>query len=180
MRIGRTPRAFAHRHLVPTIIIVIRSAAPQARSRRTATKLRDCGCTSTTLRCARHDKGGGRAHAAAIAGREGPHQRGDNNASSLSTLVASRTEVTLLRLFTSFAVISATAFGGAGIPMMRREFVTRRGWLTEREFLDIYAIAQVSPGAIPVTLAVLIGRRLAGTAASGCASSPRLSRDFSY
>ena len=62
----------------------------------------------------------------------------------------------------SFAVISTTAFGGAGIPMMRREFVSRRGWLTEREFLDIYAIAQVSPGAIPVSLAVLIGRRLAG------------------
>jgi chromate transporter len=82
----------------------------------------------------------------------------------LSTLVESRSEVTLLRLFTSFAVISATAFGGAGIPMMRREFVSRRGWLTEREFLDIYAIAQVSPGAIPVTLSVLIGRRLAGTA----------------
>lgn len=82
----------------------------------------------------------------------------------MSTIVESRTEVTLLRLFTSFAVISATAFGGAGIPMMRREFVTRRGWLTEREFLDIYAIAQVSPGAIPVTLAVLIGRRLGGTA----------------
>ena len=46
--------------------------------------------------------------------------------------------------------------------MMRREFVVRRGWLTDREFLDIYAIAQVSPGAIPVSLAVLIGRRLAG------------------
>jgi chromate transporter len=81
----------------------------------------------------------------------------------LSTLPQSRNDVTLLRLFRSFAVISATAFGGAGIPMMRREFVSRRGWLTEREFLDIYAIAQVSPGAIPVSLAVLIGRRLAGT-----------------
>jgi chromate transporter len=71
-------------------------------------------------------------------------------------------DVTILRLFLSFAVISTTAFGGAGIPMMRREFVTRRGWLTEREFLDTYAIAQVSPGAIPVSLAVLIGRRLGG------------------
>jgi chromate transporter len=99
-----------------------------------------------------------------IAPREGAHNRNDNNVSSLSTVVESRTEVTLLRLFMSFAVISATGFGGSGIPMMRREFVTRRGWLTEREFLDVYGIAQVSPGAIPVTLAVLIGRRLAGTA----------------
>jgi chromate transporter len=67
-------------------------------------------------------------------------------------------------LFTAFALISGTGFGSAGIPMMRREFVSKRGWLTEREFLDIYAIAQVSPGAIPVSLAVLIGRRLAGPA----------------
>jgi chromate transporter len=81
----------------------------------------------------------------------------------LTTISARRTDVTLLRLFTIFATISATAFGGAGIPMMRQEFVTRRGWLTEREFLDIYAVAQVSPGAIPVSIAVLIGRRLAGS-----------------
>ena len=80
----------------------------------------------------------------------------------MTTLAQPRTGVTLLRLFTTFALISGTAFGGAGIPMMRREFVSKRGWLTEREFLDIYAIAQVSPGAIPVSLAVLIGRRLAG------------------
>jgi len=80
----------------------------------------------------------------------------------LSTVSEPHTKITLLGLFASFAVISTTAFGGAGIPMMRKEFVTTRGWLTEREFLDIYAIAQVSPGAIPVSLAVLIGRRLAG------------------
>lgn len=48
--------------------------------------------------------------------------------------------------------------------MMRTEFVSRRGWLTEHEFLEILGIAQVSPGAIPVTIAVLVGRRLAGTA----------------
>ena len=70
--------------------------------------------------------------------------------------------MTLLRLFTTFSVISATGFGGSGIPMMRAEFVTRREWLTEREFLEILGIAQVSPGAIPVTIAVLIGRHLAG------------------
>ncbi len=79
-------------------------------------------------------------------------------------LAQPRSDVTLWRLFTAFALISSTGFGSSGIPMMRREFVSKRGWLTDREFLDIYAIAQVSPGAIPVSLAVLIGRRLAGTA----------------
>jgi chromate transport protein ChrA len=63
-----------------------------------------------------------------------------------------------------FAVISTTAFGGAAIAMMRRDLVNKTGWLTEREFIDIYSIAQVSPGAIPVSIAVLVGRRLGGAA----------------
>jgi chromate transporter len=82
----------------------------------------------------------------------------------VTTLAEPRDDVTLLKLFTSFAIISATGFGGSAMPMMRREFVKKRGWLTEREYLEIYAIAQVSPGAIPVTVAMLIGRHLAGTA----------------
>lgn len=45
--------------------------------------------------------------------------------------------------------------------MMRRETV-ERGWLTEREFLEIYALAQVCPGGIPITIAILTGKRLAG------------------
>lgn len=76
---------------------------------------------------------------------------------------AGEPRVSLLALFTTFGIISATAFGGASIPAMRRECI-RRNWLDEREFLDLYGIAQVSPGAIPVSLAVLIGRRLAGNA----------------
>ena len=79
------------------------------------------------------------------------------------TLPEPRSDVTLPRLFWIFAIISATGFGSAGIPMMRQEFVVKRKWLTDTEYLDIYAIAQVSPGAIPVSLAMLIGRKLAGT-----------------
>jgi chromate transporter len=84
--------------------------------------------------------------------------------STAAVLPGEREEITLLRLFTIFAMISGTGFGSAGIPMMRNEFVTKRAWLTDREYLDIYAIAQVSPGAIPVTLAMLIGRHLKGPA----------------
>ncbi len=84
-------------------------------------------------------------------------------ASSASVLSEGRDDVTLWRLFLTFAVISATAFGGAGIPTMRRECITRRRWLTDDEFIELYGMAQVCPGPIPVSLAVLIGRRLAGT-----------------
>lgn len=82
----------------------------------------------------------------------------------ISTAPKQSHDATLGTLFATFCWISSTAFGGAAIPAMRTEFVTNRGLLTEREFLDIYAIAQVSPGAVPVTLAMLIGRKLAGPA----------------
>jgi chromate transporter len=84
--------------------------------------------------------------------------------STASALPGGRDDVTLWRLFCTFAVISATAFGGAGIPTMRRECITRRRWLTDDAFIELYGMAQVCPGPIPVSLAVLIGRRLAGTA----------------
>lgn len=61
-----------------------------------------------------------------------------------------------------FGLISATAFGGSAIVMMRRELTLRRRWLTEREFLDIYTLAQVCPGGLPISIAVLCGKRLAG------------------
>ena len=47
---------------------------------------------------------------------------------------------------------------------MRRELVAKRGLLTEREFLEIYSLAQVCPGGLPISIAVLCGKRFAGTA----------------
>jgi chromate transporter len=68
----------------------------------------------------------------------------------------------LLDLAFVFGRVSATAFGGSSIPMMRRAVVEERKWFTEREFLEIYALAQVCPGGIPITIAILCGKRLAG------------------
>lgn len=61
-----------------------------------------------------------------------------------------------------FGRISSTAFGGAALVMMRREMIRDRQWFTEREFLEIYALAQVCPGGLPVSIACLCGKRLAG------------------
>lgn len=69
----------------------------------------------------------------------------------------------LLKLAWTFGWISALAFGGSGIVLMRRECCDTRKWITELEFLETYGIAQVSPGSIPVSLACLIGRKVAGT-----------------
>lgn len=73
-----------------------------------------------------------------------------------------RARASLLDIAIVFGRISATAFGGAAIVMLRRE-IRQRSWFTEREFLEIYALAQVCPGGLPVSIACIAGKRLAGT-----------------
>lgn len=60
--------------------------------------------------------------------------------------------------------ISAFTFGGGYIviPMMRKYFVNNLKLISEQELLDMAAIAQSTPGAIAVNLAVLVGYRIAG------------------
>ncbi len=69
-------------------------------------------------------------------------------------------------LFISFARIGVLTIGGgyAMLPMMQNELVERRGWATEEEMMDYYALAQCTPGAIAVNVSTFIGYRLAGVA----------------
>lgn len=69
-----------------------------------------------------------------------------------------------LLLFKISFSISAFTFGGGYIviPMMRRYFVDNLKLITEQELLDMAAIAQSTPGAIAVNIAVLIGYRISG------------------
>lgn len=62
--------------------------------------------------------------------------------------------------------ISAFTFGGGYIviPMMRKYFVNDLELISEQELLDMAAIAQSTPGAIAVNIAVLVGYRIAGVA----------------
>jgi chromate transporter len=71
-----------------------------------------------------------------------------------------------LKLFISTFYISAFTFGGGFviISMLKKKFVDKFRWLSEKEMLDITAIAQSSPGAIAVNTSVLIGYRVAGLA----------------
>ncbi len=67
-------------------------------------------------------------------------------------------------LFTSMFMLSAFTFGGGFviIPLMRKKFVEELHWLEEQEMLDAVAMAQSSPGAVTVNVAVQLGDRLAG------------------
>ena len=61
-----------------------------------------------------------------------------------------------------FAALGLTSFGGGLTAHIRRVVVLERGWLTEEEFLEALALAQVMPGPNVVNLSLYIGRRLRG------------------
>ena len=67
----------------------------------------------------------------------------------------------LLSLFGIFFKIGAFTFGGgyAMIPILEREFVTERGWITSEDMLNYVAIGQSTPGIIAVNMATFIGYR---------------------
>ena len=64
-----------------------------------------------------------------------------------------------------FALMSLFAMGGANaaLPEMYRLAVETRQWMTDREFADIFAIAQATPGP-NVIVVTLIGYHVAGIA----------------
>jgi chromate transporter len=64
-----------------------------------------------------------------------------------------------LDMFISFFKVGLFTFGGgyAMIPIAKKEFVDSRGWISESELIDYYAISQVSIGIITINTNVLIG-----------------------
>jgi len=71
----------------------------------------------------------------------------------------------VLALALTFATMSLFAVGGANsaIPEMHRVAVDVNHWLTDKQFTDVYAIAQLSPGP-NVLIVTLIGYSVAGVA----------------
>lgn len=68
------------------------------------------------------------------------------------------------QLFIAFFSISAVALGGGltMLPMISREFVEKRKWMTDDDMIDTVAIMQSLPGIISVNMSVLVGYRIAG------------------
>ena len=63
-----------------------------------------------------------------------------------------------------FLKLGFTAFGGpaAHIAMMEQEFVRRRQWLSQQEFLDLLGASSLIPGPSSSELAIFIGQKRAG------------------
>ena len=71
----------------------------------------------------------------------------------------------LLELFFTFAKVGVMTFGGgyAMLPILQREVVENKGWATEEELSDWFAIGQCTPGVIAVNTATFAGRKHKGT-----------------
>lgn len=64
-------------------------------------------------------------------------------------------------LFQTFFFIGSITFGGgyAILPILVREIVEKRQWISEEEMLNYFAISQSTPGIICVNIATFMGYR---------------------
>lgn len=67
-------------------------------------------------------------------------------------------------LYITYAKIGIMTFGGGMtmLPILQREVVENKGWVSEEELMDYYAIAQCTPGIIAVNTATFIGQKRKG------------------
>ena len=71
----------------------------------------------------------------------------------------------LLEIFIVAFRVGIMTFGGgyAMLPILQREVVENRKWVTEAEILDYYAIGQCLPGIIMVNTIIFVGQKRRGT-----------------
>lgn len=69
-----------------------------------------------------------------------------------------------IELFWSFFKIGTFTIGGgyAMIPLMEKEIVHKKKWLTEETFMDILSLSQAMPGLFAVNMATHVGYRMRG------------------
>lgn len=73
-------------------------------------------------------------------------------------------------LFVSFTLLALQGFGGV-LAVVQRELVERKRWLTQEEFLEDWAVAQIMPGPNVINLAMMVGSRHFGVGGAMAALS---------
>lgn len=70
----------------------------------------------------------------------------------------------LLKLYLTFFKLGIFNFGGgyAMLPLLERELVDNKGYVTKQDLVDYYAIGQCTPGAIAVNVSTFIGHKRSG------------------
>lgn len=64
-------------------------------------------------------------------------------------------------LFWAFSWLALQGFGGV-LAVVQRELVDKKQWLTQEEFVEDWAVAQIMPGANVVNLSLIVGDRYFG------------------
>lgn len=67
----------------------------------------------------------------------------------------------LTDLFISFTLLALQGFGGV-MAIVQQELVDKKKWLTQEEFIEDWAVAQIMPGPNVVNLSIIIGGRYFG------------------
>ena len=70
----------------------------------------------------------------------------------------------LFTIYFAFFKVGAFTFGGglAMMPMLQKELIEKKQWLTEEELIDYYAVGQSTPGFIAVNVATFVGYKRTG------------------
>src|SRR6201982_1194105 len=70
-------------------------------------------------------------------------------------------QASIAQIFLEFLIIGATSFGGV-VPYLRGSLVTKRGWINDKEFVEMLSISQSLPGLNATNMAILVGEKLKG------------------
>ncbi|SCZ80716.1 chromate transporter [Acidaminobacter hydrogenoformans] len=78
----------------------------------------------------------------------------------------------ILQMALTFFKIGSFSFGGgyAILPVIRHEVVGIHHWLTDREFLNILSISQVTPGPVAINTSTYVGYKMGGILGSAAAT----------
>jgi chromate transporter len=89
-------------------------------------------------------------------------------------------DYTFPRLFAYFLRLGTLGFGGpiALVGYMQRDLVEERGWITEEEYKEGLALAQLAPGPLAAQLAIYLGWVRAGVAGASAVGAAFVAPSF--
>jgi chromate transporter len=95
---------------------------------------------------------------------ESPHSiENINYIKDLEKIVADK--INFSKIIISFLKIGTIGFGGGSalIPVIEKEVVSEKGWISEEKFIEYTVAANITPGALPVKLGASTGQELRGS-----------------
>jgi chromate transporter len=87
------------------------------------------------------------------------------SAEPISATAPRVTRASIAQILLEFLIIGATSFGGV-VPYLRGSLVTKRGWIDDKEFVEMLSISQSLPGLNATNMAILVGDKLRGALGS--------------